>query len=42
MTEELLKQLWQALTEAESAYDYAIIFNYSNLKGGFTNEDTNT
>lgn len=28
MDEKLLEQLWQALYEAETPYDYSIIFKY--------------
>lgn len=41
MTQEKLNQLWQALQEATTAYDYAIIFNYSEIKGDISDERKN-
>ncbi|WP_281243061.1 hypothetical protein [Anaerobacillus alkalilacustris] len=43
MTQQLINQLWQAIKEAKTPYDYAIIFNYSNdVKGDMTNEGKNS
>lgn len=33
MSNLLLQQLWQALREAETPYDYSIIYNYLIRKG---------
>ena len=42
MTQEIINQLWQAIKEAETAYDFAMIFNHTNIKGGLTSERKNT
>ena len=42
MTQDMINQLWQALNEAETAYDYSIIFNYSISKGVVESERKDT
>ena len=39
MNQVLIKQLWQALKEAQSPYDYSIIFNHTTKKEIDKNED---
>lgn len=40
MTKEIILQLWQALNEAVTPYDYALIFNYAKEVKEIERENT--